>query len=239
MLKLRPAQWAVMLDLQVRNGVAAEIPEVRRRLPQATALIADQPLLDLLYQRALNARDQGLAELDSQLAYAELTLLLGAEFTRDPQLPWALHALEGGEDDLWGPWQRLQRRAGRHLAAIRAAEAVAPAHACRAALGLEAAGGLSERAGTARFLDALHRVWPAKAQTLPGPAVTALLERGEALAPQRDWPIPHSALFAFLFGHRFERDALHPWHHAAWPMGRLWAQLGRWAALPATAGRSA
>ncbi len=93
MLQIRPEQMEALEQAILRQFEQRAVRHVEEAFPKHARFLGNERVRQIVRLGLERARQQGLASERGLFLYLDLMFLLGADFARDPQLPWAAEIL--------------------------------------------------------------------------------------------------------------------------------------------------
>jgi len=217
MLTIRREQIRVFDQEAVKRFQEGLIPHLNEHFPAYVKYLGGQGIRRVIELGCRNATHHGFDTDRDLCLYTDLSIMLGAGFDTDPQLPWAGSILrDPGLRDPWDRMDKLWDTAMEYLVRVCGPDDVFPEKTYRLAirqLPLKGPAFAPESMVNAvsRFLE---EIWPEKAEDIGSPGLIRSV--GRSLAEAGRFGITHPggkadfAVFAFLLGHHFFRDPVFP-----------------------------
>lgn len=219
MLIIRDTQFNIFEQTRQRAFADALVEVLRHSYPHACRQAGGAAAVATLVARALaSAAEQGYTSGRPAGVYVALTVILGVDFQRDPQLPWVADYLD--DTDIADPTQRIEQLFARtidYLGVTGGEHGECMARAVRRLAALDL-GAIAPSIGE-RWLRDMARLcallYPEKYAEQGKAATLAMLRAGMACAARhrlrgRADFLVYLALM-FLLGSGFDHDPLHPW----------------------------
>ncbi len=157
-------------------------------------------------------------------SFIELSFLLGANFEKDPQIPWANKILLNPQYSSWEKISKLQKRAQFHLERVLGCGVefpIKPYQQLRTKyfIFLQQSNFQSGQA-----LNLFACFWPKKAETLSSSIHSMLRNKQSPLSAVLSQN--EIMTLAFLLGYEFDTNPRYPWaHHQSMSNMQIWAHL--------------
>lgn len=220
MLVIRPSQMKAFEDHALETFERSMITHLREFSPPLSATLSEDQLLNVVRLGIGNAQRDGFTLQGPVRMYLETMLLLGAEFSSDPQYPWAGTALRTHARANEGELERATRFYERLMDYRTAVNGLNDAYTLEALRRLEdfASSPISYRRENLEdsLVSEMTRIYPEKLHYVGEPAIQALLKKGISAAPQvrLDTDVRSVVLVCvmmFAFGHECTHDPLYSW----------------------------
>ena len=218
MLIIRPAQIEAFEDSNGPDFALQMANHVRTAFPRHSALLAGQGVAEVVRHGIAQSRSSGLVSKSSARLFIDLTLLLGREFHRDPQLPWASNVLSAGFP-VGAELERAHRLFGLAIDYLDSVSGPdnelidqAQTRLMDEPLTIFASSG---QEFAAQVLRRLQRIWPEKLRRLEDTSRMALLRDGVRKA--RSYGITSESgcylviLSMYMLGSGFDQDPMFAW----------------------------
>jgi len=217
MLTISASQIDALENAVFRRFQWRLIPHVREHFPLHADYLGDHGTLRVIEQACTRAETFGFETERDLCLFTDLSIMLGAGFDSDPQLPWAKACLNGTSPVV--PAKRMDvlwDSAMGYLETVLGPECIFPVRPFsldRRQRSMAVL--LNGSKGSAAISDHFYTIWPQKVDYLGVPALNVLIQNSLQLA--RHYRLPEHeggyefAVNAFLFGHRFYADPLYPW----------------------------
>jgi hypothetical protein len=216
-LKIRPEQVVALEQVSVASFKGELVRHLKDFAPRHAEVIGEAGLRRVVDLGIERAEAHGFNRRGPVTLYVELTMLLGCDFDRDPQLPWVLPALQDPHES-----DQMRRAERLHAAALAYLERVAGPDLAYARNALRRAKELNPDAFPSRgegfegkLLAQLSRWYPEKADYLGEDRLRLLVRTGLAEARRHGVRSGRGAgVFIglmFVLGVGFAHDPQHPW----------------------------
>lgn len=231
MLQIRPEQMAALEQTAWRRFEDEMIVHSKAFSPRLCAVIGDAQLRVAVHTAIVRARGHGFTNRGPIRLFVELALLCGSAFDTDPQYAAAGAVLREGGDQMQRA-QRLHEGQRAYLDQVSGPGA-SNVHAALERLAVFARTPWQpyrHELGPG-LLQAMHRLFPQRADYIGDEALAALIDEACAEALRHALPEPRGpmliAVLMFSFGHGCTADPLYPWiertlvdEHIANPVAR-------------------
>jgi len=215
MLAISASQMSALESAVFGRFQRGLIPHVREHFPHHADYLGDRGILRVIEQACKRAEALGFETERDLCLFTDLSIIFGAGFDSDSQLPWAKAGLN---DALLVEAKRIDvlwDSAMAYLESVLGSEHIFPVRPFFLDRDQRCMVGLNTRREMAKILDHFYIVWPQKAECVGTPALNVLIKNSQQLACHFQLPEVEGgfelALHAFLFGHRFYVDPLYPW----------------------------
>lgn len=217
-------QQLVRLNVVAQRSFSRELVLHVKEFFPGHASLGDPQLLRVVDHALARAERHGFTSERNACLYLDLTLMLGAEFDTDPQIPWAAQIL--ADPGFTHPTLRIDHLTNTALAHLERTAGVDDERLERVYLRLR-----REMTDTIAMVDrsgalwpqlalrVLRRIWPERVDELGEEPLAQLIRRSYEAAHHSGLAARHDlAIYlvcAFLFGSGFDRDPQYPWAAAA------------------------
>ena len=218
MLVIRESQLSTLGSVQVREFETQLVRHFARFYPRECRLAGNDQVQQLVAMGLSRARQHGYVVQREASLYVNLMIILGQDFDRDPQIPWAAQQID--DTSIPGPFRRIRKV---HQSAVRFLEQTVGddnQHIARALLRVRSfrlsdSPDRSADGFDGQLATLLARLYPQKFAVQREPAMRGLITH--AIESARTYGIVGGqgiTLFAglmFMLGSGFTSDPMYPW----------------------------
>jgi hypothetical protein len=218
MLHVRNEQMQAFEQEALKRFEDGMVEHIKKNFPKPMELAGLQAVRETIRLGIDKSRAYSLETEHEMCLYIDLTIMLGAGFDTDPQLPWANITLN--DEAVSSSVKRIEKLYDKvmdYLNCVVGRDNLFPVNALRR-IRTYTIGQLEERfeSDVVRGAAPLFReIWPAKWESIGSAGLGRLIGKAYESASKYEIESPSDvgiyASFMFLLGHCFDTDPMYPW----------------------------